>query len=72
MALLLTFAAGCVNIVGYLAVYPMFTAHVTRDTAHLARDLLVARWPGALAAGAAVAAVDTARSDCRSSCATCH
>jgi hypothetical protein len=32
IALLLTFAAGCVDIVGYLAIYQIFTANMTGAT----------------------------------------
>ena len=35
VALLLTFAAGCVDIIGYLAIYHTFTAHMTGTTVRL-------------------------------------
>jgi uncharacterized membrane protein YoaK (UPF0700 family) len=35
VALLLTFAAGNIDIVGYLAIYKILTAHMTGDTVHL-------------------------------------
>lgn len=40
MALLLTFVAGFVDIVGYLAVYHLFTANMTGTTVHLGHDLV--------------------------------
>jgi uncharacterized membrane protein YoaK (UPF0700 family) len=39
VALAVTFVAGFVDIVGYLAIYRLFTAHVTGTTVHLGRDL---------------------------------
>jgi uncharacterized membrane protein YoaK (UPF0700 family) len=38
MAFLLTFVAGFVDIVGYLAVYHLFTANMTGTTVHLGHD----------------------------------
>jgi uncharacterized membrane protein YoaK (UPF0700 family) len=35
----LTFAAGCVDIVGYLSAYHTFTAHMTGNTVHLGNSL---------------------------------
>lgn len=55
-ALLLTLAAGFVDIVGYLSLYHEFTAHMTGDTVHLGNDLLQHRWPDALAAACIVGA----------------
>jgi uncharacterized membrane protein YoaK (UPF0700 family) len=40
MALLLTFVAGFVDIVGYLAVYHLFTANMTGTSVHLGHDLV--------------------------------
>jgi uncharacterized membrane protein YoaK (UPF0700 family) len=40
IAVLLTFAAGCVDIVGYLSAYHTFTAHMTGNTVHLGNSLL--------------------------------
>lgn len=40
MAVLLTFVAGWVDIVGYLAVYHLFTANMTGTTVHLGHDLI--------------------------------
>jgi uncharacterized membrane protein YoaK (UPF0700 family) len=46
MALLLTFVAGFVDIVSYLAVYLLFTANMTGTTEHLGYDLVTGK-PGA-------------------------
>ncbi len=43
VALALTFAAGCVDIVGFLSLYQTFTAHMTGVTVHLGEDLTVAK-----------------------------
>ncbi|MGI9103511.1 MAG: YoaK family protein [Terriglobales bacterium] len=56
VALLLTFSAGCVDIVGYLTLYQMFTAHMTGDTVHLGESVLGARWMDAASAGCIIAA----------------
>lgn len=56
VALLLTFAAGCVDIIGYLSLYQIFTANMTGDTVHLARNVVGRRWSDAFIAGAVVAA----------------
>ena len=39
VAILLTFAAGCVDIVGYLSAYHTFTAHMTGNTVHIGNSL---------------------------------
>lgn len=39
VAILLTFAAGCVDIIGYLSAYHTFTAHMTGNTVHLGNSL---------------------------------
>ena len=44
IALLLTFSAGNVDIVGYLTFYHTFTAHMTGETVHLAENLLQRHW----------------------------
>jgi len=54
VALLLTFVAGCVDIVGYLMIYNMFTAHMTGNTVHLANDILQAHWPEAAMAACVI------------------
>lgn len=56
MALLLTFAAGAVDIVGYLTVYRTFTAHMTGDTVHLGHNLLGRNWWSAAVAAAVIGA----------------
>jgi len=54
--LLLTFAAGFVDIVGYLAIYQTFTAHMTGATVHVAQNLVAAHWMDAVKAGCVVSA----------------
>jgi len=54
-ALLLTFVAGYVDIVGYVSVYHLFTAHMTGTTVHLGRDLATGAWTAAALAGSVVA-----------------
>lgn len=44
MALWLTFAAGIVDIVGYLTVYHTFVAHQTGNTVHLGNKLAIGNW----------------------------
>ena len=44
VALLLTFSAGIVDIVGYIAVYHWFVAHMTGDTVHLGNQLATGKW----------------------------
>ena len=56
VALLLTFAAGDVDVVGYLALYHFFVANMTGNTVHLARQLLQAHWMQAVLAGSLIAA----------------
>lgn len=55
VALAVTFVAGFVDIVGYLAIYRIFTAHVTGTTVHLGRDLASRHWAAAAMAGTVVA-----------------
>lgn len=50
MAFLLTFVAGFVDIVGYIAVYHLFTANMTGDTVHLSHDLITGQHAAALIA----------------------
>jgi uncharacterized membrane protein YoaK (UPF0700 family) len=38
VALLLTFSAGCVDIIGFMSLYHTFTAHMTGLTVHLGQD----------------------------------
>lgn len=49
-AFLLTFVAGFVDIVGYLAVYHLFTANMTGTTVHLGHDLVTGHQVEALIA----------------------
>jgi uncharacterized membrane protein YoaK (UPF0700 family) len=55
-ALSLAFAAGCVDIIGYISFGHLFTAHLTGETVHLGQGLLDARWDQAARAGAIIAA----------------
>jgi Protein of unknown function (DUF1275) len=56
VALLLTFAAGCVDIVGFITLYHTFTAHMTGATVHLGQNLLDRKWLDAASAGCVVVA----------------
>lgn len=56
VALVLTFVSGLVDIVGYVGVYRLFTAHVTGTTVHLGQSLAEGKRTGAIAACAVVAA----------------
>lgn len=56
VALLLTFASGLVDIVGYLGIFHYFTAHLTGTTVHLAETLVERNRTEFLSAGAIVAA----------------
>ena len=47
VALLLTFAAGIVDIVGYMNVYHLFVAHMTGTTVHMGNQLVTRRWTDA-------------------------
>lgn len=40
VALTLTFAAGCVDIIGFRSLYHTFTAHMTGVTVHLGQDII--------------------------------
>jgi uncharacterized membrane protein YoaK (UPF0700 family) len=51
VALVLTFTAGMVDIVGYIAVYHWFVAHMTGDTVHLGNQLVTGKWSDAEKAG---------------------
>ena len=44
VALLLTFTAGIVDIVGYILVYHVFVAHMTGTTVHLGNELVGGDW----------------------------
>lgn len=55
-ALLLTFAAGVVDIVGYLSLYHTFTAHMTGTTVHLGSSIVSGHWHEAMLAATVVLA----------------
>lgn len=55
VALLLTFAAGCVDIIGYVTLYHAFTAHMTGETVLLAQNVLAAHWLDAAKAACVIA-----------------
>ncbi len=46
VALLLTLTAGYVDIVGYLSVYQVFTAHMSGNTADMAKHIYALQWSG--------------------------
>ncbi len=52
VALLLTFAAGLVDIAGFIKLYQVFTAHMTGVTVHLGHDIIEGQWHSALLGGA--------------------
>jgi uncharacterized membrane protein YoaK (UPF0700 family) len=54
VALLLTFAAGMVDIVGYLAIYHIFVAHMTGTTVRFGNKLVTADWAEVVKAGAII------------------
>ncbi len=56
IALLLTFVAGSVDVIGYLTLHHVFTAHVSGTTAHLGIDISSKRWDEAAIAASVVAA----------------
>lgn len=47
VAVMLTFSAGMVDIVGYISVYHFFVAHMTGNTVHLGYDLVRSSWEAA-------------------------
>ncbi len=51
VALLLTFAAGLIDIVGFILFWQVFTAHMTGNTAHLAMSLIARHWTDAAKTG---------------------
>lgn len=55
VALLLSFAAGCVDMVGFLTLYHTFTAHMSGATVDLGQDLLQEHWSDAASAGCVIA-----------------
>lgn len=56
VALLLTFVAGSVDVIGFLTLHHVFTAHVSGTTAHLGIDLACHEWNEAAIAATVVAA----------------
>lgn len=54
VALGLTFAAGTVDIVSYIAVYHLFVAHMTGNTVHLGHNLVGGDWGQAIKAGTTI------------------
>lgn len=55
VALLLSFAAGLVDVVGYLTVYRFFTANMTGNTVHLGNNAVSGNWRDAAIAGSIIA-----------------
>jgi uncharacterized membrane protein YoaK (UPF0700 family) len=55
VALWLTFAAGIVDIVGYMTVYHTFVAHMTGNTVHLGNKLAIGDWNEAAKAACTIA-----------------
>jgi uncharacterized membrane protein YoaK (UPF0700 family) len=56
IALVLTFAAGVVDIVGYITLFHTFTAHMTGTTVHLGNSLATRHWNEAIIAASVVLA----------------
>ncbi len=56
IALLLTFASGLVDIVGYVGIFHFFAAHLTGTTVHLGQNLVERNGTEVLSAAAIVAA----------------
>lgn len=54
VALLLTFAAGMVDIVGYIAVYHFFVAHMTGTTVHFGNKLAMGAWADVAKSGTVI------------------
>ncbi|MGC2477101.1 MAG: YoaK family protein [Candidatus Sulfotelmatobacter sp.] len=55
VALLFTFTAGFIDIVGYITVYHVFVAHMTGATVHLGNKLVTRSWPDVARAASVVA-----------------
>ena len=55
IAVVLTFAAGIVDIVGYMTVYHLFVAHMTGTTVHFGNKLELGEWPDAVKAATVLA-----------------
>jgi len=56
VALVLSFTAGYVDIVGYRRLYNLFTANMTGNTVHLARNISQRHWGDAALAGSVLLA----------------
>ena len=56
VALLLTFASGIVDIIGYLGVFHLFTAHMTGTTVQLGHNFITRDWVNVFASATIVAA----------------
>lgn len=56
VALLLTFVAGSVDVIGYIALNHVFTAHISGDTTHLGFDIPSLQWSHAIFVGTVIAA----------------
>lgn len=56
VALFLTFAAGFIDIVGFLTIYRLFTAHMTGTTVHMGEYLVHRDWKAAAIAATVIAA----------------
>lgn len=52
---MLTFSAGMVDIVGYIALYHWFVAHMTGNTVHLGNELVAGKWDEAAKAATVIA-----------------
>lgn len=65
VALLLTFVSGLVDIIGYLGVFHLFTAHLTGTTVQLGRSLADHIWTDGLAAAVIVLAFMSGSLVCR-------
>ena len=51
-ALILTFSSGMVDIIAFLGIYPLFTAHVTGTTVHMASNMVHGKGTEVIAGGA--------------------
>lgn len=55
VALALAFAAGCVDIIGFIRFGHAFTAHLTGETVHLGQGVIEAKWEEVSKAGVIIA-----------------
>ena len=51
LAFAMTWAAGFVDLVGYVSLYGVFTSHMTGNTVSLARHISELDWPGVVRLG---------------------